>query len=70
MQQKQQPREAEKLYLKGLQIAPADADIHYALCILYLQENQPEKAIPHAQILKQYYPSDQRFLSLFRQLGI
>ena len=70
LQQNQQPREAEKQYLAGLKIAPVDADINYALCVLYMQEGQAAKAIQHGQTLKQYYPTDQRFITLYQQLGI
>lgn len=70
LQQRQQNGEAEKQYKAGLKLAPIDADLNYAICVLYMQENQPQKAIPFAQILKQYYPADQRFVPLFQQLGI
>lgn len=70
LQQKQSTHEAEKQYLKGLEFSPADADINYALCVLYLQQNQPRKAIPFARTLKRYYPGDDRFAALHQQLGI
>lgn len=70
LQQKQDFKNAEKQYLKALSLSPNDMDFNYALCVLFLQENQPAKAIPYAQTLKKYYAGNQQVATLLQQMGL
>lgn len=70
LQQEQKHTEAEKWYQQALLLAPTDGDINFAICVLYLQQNMPEKAMPYAKTLKQYYPTNNQYIPLFQQLGL
>ncbi|MFT3904286.1 MAG: cytochrome c3 family protein [Niabella sp.] len=70
LQQRQQHDAAAKMYTQALGLAPTDADINFALCVLYLQQNKPQRAMPYAQTLRKYYPGDSRFMQLYQTLGL
>ncbi len=59
---------AEKLLLKGLAIAPEDAALNYALAVMYLQQQQPGKAMVPTAVLKRIDPGNPNYQQLFGQL--
>jgi Tfp pilus assembly protein PilF len=69
-QQSGQMAEAEKLFLKGLEQVPMDAALNYALAVLYLQEQQPSKAMLPATRLKKVDPGNPEYQRLFQQLRL
>jgi tetratricopeptide (TPR) repeat protein len=69
-QQSGKNAEAEKLYQKGLTFAPNDPDINYALAYLYMQQQQPAKALGPASVLKRIDPGNQQYQALFRELRL
>ena len=52
--------EAETTFRKGLAAAPEDISLHNALAILYLQNDQKEKARPHVEFLSKQFPDNQQ----------
>ena len=50
LQQLGKAREAENILLKGYALDPRAANINYALTFLYLNQNNPKKALLHAQV--------------------
>ena len=58
------------MFDKGLQISPLDADLNYALCILYINSNQIEKAKEYGLVLKKYYSSNPDYQRVIQQLGL
>lgn len=57
-QQTNQPAKAEKTYLKGLQQDAGNADLMYALSILYIQLQNFAKAKPYVQKLSELNPEN------------
>jgi tetratricopeptide (TPR) repeat protein len=55
---------AERAYQAGLKQHPDQVDLMYALCILYIQQNQMAKATPLAQRLNEIAPNVQEFQQL------
>ena len=45
---------------KALSIQPGFAPAHLNLVLIYLQQNKPEKALPHCEALLELDPSDPR----------
>jgi tetratricopeptide (TPR) repeat protein len=70
LQQQGKVKESEKILLKGFSIEPQATNINYALAFLYMQQNTPEKARKHAQILKQMDPQNPDYRTLFQNLGL
>ncbi|MEN7548748.1 HEAT repeat domain-containing protein [Rapidithrix thailandica] len=68
LQQLNRPEEAEKAYLKGLDLTPESGDLHYALCVLYIQQKQFANARKHAQILLDTYPDAQELQQLMQTI--
>jgi len=54
---------------QGLKIDPNDADLNYALAVLYLQSNQREKAMEPVMLLKRNYPNQPEYQELFRMFS-
>ena len=57
-QQMNHSSRAEETYLKGLQLHAADPDLLYALSVLYIQQNQLEKARPYVDKLSTILPEN------------
>lgn len=55
---------------KAVQLSPADADLNYALCWLYVQMNQIDKAKQVAIVLKQLNTGNPEYEKLIQQLGL
>jgi len=70
LQQQGKLSEAEKLLLKGYGLFPEATNINYALAFFYLQQNLPQKAIKHAEVLKLTDPQNPDYQAIFRNLGI
>ena len=70
LEQDNKMKEAITIFGKGLELSPLDADINYALCLLYLNSNQIEKAKQYALILKQYYSDNLDYDRIIKQLGL
>lgn len=64
LQNMQRPAEAEKAYQEGLKQHPNQADLMYALCVLYIQQEQLGKARPLAERLNEIAPGVQEFQQL------
>lgn len=64
-QQLDQPDQAEKTYLKGLQLDSSNLDLSYALGVLYVQQDQLEMAKPHIEKLLRAYPENQQLKQLW-----
>jgi tetratricopeptide (TPR) repeat protein len=63
-------REAEKKYLQALGVDPQYGDVLNALTILYIQQNQREKAIATGKILKQYHGGNPAYANLLARIGL
>ena len=57
-------KEAEKVFRKGLKAVPEAVDLQYALCVLLIQTNQLNKAIPIVHKLVEQYPDHPAFQEL------
>ena len=60
-----EPENAERSYQKSIQLAPDQPDYLYGICTLYLQNNQPEKALQYAEKLVELDSQNQRFRQLY-----
>lgn len=69
LQNMQRVAAAEKAYRAGLQQHPEQLDLMYALCILYIQQNQPSQARPLAERLNELAPNVQEFQQLMQYLN-
>lgn len=67
---RQKVAEAEAIYKKALKADPTNGDVLNALTILYLQNNQNQKAIDVALVLKQYHGNNPSYADLLRQLRL
>lgn len=63
-------KDAEKIFLKGLKIDPANSAICYALSVMYLQQGERRKAASTASTLKRLDPDNPDFQALFREFGL
>jgi tetratricopeptide (TPR) repeat protein len=70
LQQTGKLKEAEQILLNGFSIDPQAANINYALAFLYANQNLPEKARAHAQLLRKTDPDNPEYQGLFRSLGL
>ena len=64
LQNMQRPAEAEKAYEAGLKQHPDQVDLMYALCVLYVQQQQLGKARPLVERLNEIAPGVQEFQQL------
>ena len=62
-------KDAISMFGEGLDLSPLDGDLNYALCVLYIQLNQVEKAKKYALILKQHYQGNPDYDNILQQLG-
>ena len=62
--------DAEKKYLQALRVDPQNGDVLNALTILYLQQNQMEKAIATGKILKKFHSANPAYADLLRRMGL
>jgi tetratricopeptide (TPR) repeat protein len=69
LQQQKRNKEAETILLKGYAISPQAVNINYALAYLYVSQNNPQKARPHAMVLQAADPNNPDYQPLFRSLG-
>jgi tetratricopeptide (TPR) repeat protein len=60
--------EAEQVFNRGLKRIPESIDIKYALCILWIQNKQFDKAKPMASQLIEQYPDNPTFRELMNYL--
>jgi tetratricopeptide (TPR) repeat protein len=70
LQQKGKLSEAVIQLQKAVQLSPSDADLNYALCWLYVQSNQIEKAKQVAIVLKRLNANNPEYENLILQLGL
>lgn len=70
LQQQGRGKEAEKILLRGYAMVPDAININYALAFFYLQQNLPQKALKHAQVLKLGDPQNPDYQAIFKSLGI
>ena len=68
LQQLGKIKESENAYRAGLHISPEDADILYALAVLYIQNEELEKLKPIAIRLNKLYPNTLRFSQLMKYI--
>lgn len=62
------PEQAESAYQKAIQSEPENGDYHYGIITLYMQQEQFEKAMKHAEILAQLYPENPQVQQLNRMI--
>lgn len=62
-------KEAETVLRKGFKLSPKAANINYALAYLYINQNNPQQARIHAQVLREVDPENPQYESLYRALG-
>ena len=67
-QKLEQPSQAEKTYLKGLQLDDNDFDLRYALGILYFQQGEMGKAKPHIEILLKVQPQNGQLNRMWKMI--
>lgn len=70
LQQQRRLKEAEQTFLKGFALDPDAANINYALAFLYVNQNLPQKARVHAELLRRIDPENPEYQILFRNLGL
>jgi len=70
LQQQKKLNEAERILLTGYALSPSATNINYALAYLYLSEDLPKKARPHALVLQKIDPSNPNYRQLFKNLGL
>jgi tetratricopeptide (TPR) repeat protein len=70
LQQQGNLKEAEKVLLKGYSLNPQAINVNYALAYLYANQNQPQKARVHAEVLRKLDPNNPEYQGLFRSLGL
>ncbi len=68
LQQLERPEQAEQKYLEAIKIEPDNPDYRYGLCTLYIQQEQFQEALPHAQKLAELQPQRQRSTELLNYL--
>lgn len=62
------PAKAETLLKKGLTFSPEDPGLNYAMAYLYLNQKQPLRAMPYAQVLKRVDPNNPEYNGIFSAL--
>jgi tetratricopeptide (TPR) repeat protein len=62
--------EAEKLYMQALKTDPRNGDVLYALTILYVQENNQQKAMETGRLLKQYHGNNPAYRDLLMRMRL
>jgi tetratricopeptide (TPR) repeat protein len=70
LQQQGKTKEAEKILLKGYSINRQAINVNYALAYLYANQNLPQKARVHAEVLRTLDPNNPEYQALFRSLGL
>jgi predicted CXXCH cytochrome family protein len=70
LQQQGNPKEAERILLRGYDLEPMATNLNYALAVMYIQRREPEKARPHATVLRRQDPNNPDYQGIFRSLGI
>ena len=70
LQQQGKLKEAEQILQQGIAVNPQAANIHYALAFLYVNQQQPQKARTHAEVLRRTDPNNPDYQALFRSLGM
>lgn len=63
-------KQAEQILLKGYSLNPQATNINYALAFVYVSQNQSEKAIVYAKVLRKLDPNNPEYQPLFRNLGL
>lgn len=64
LQQKNNIPAAITQYKKGLSLLPLDADLNYALALIYYQQRDKEKALLYGQVLQKYYGNNPQYQQL------
>ena len=67
-QQLGQLSQAEKTYIKGLQLEVNDFDLRYALGILYMQQGELGKAKPHLEKLLKVQPQNSQLNRMWEMI--
>jgi tetratricopeptide (TPR) repeat protein len=70
LQQQGNTKEAERILLRGYNQEPMATNLNYALAVMYLQRREPEKARPHASVLRRQDPNNPDYQGIFRSLGL
>jgi tetratricopeptide (TPR) repeat protein len=61
---------AIKILQTGLLVNKKDESLNYALAYVYLSNNQPEKALPYANVLKEIAPANINYQEIFNILHL
>jgi predicted Zn-dependent protease len=70
LQQNGQLKEAEKVFLQGIELQPESLNLNYALALFYMTQQQPQKAKPYALVLFELAPNQPDYQRLFQELEI
>ncbi|MDX1617804.1 MAG: tetratricopeptide repeat protein [Balneolaceae bacterium] len=68
LQRLARPERAEQSYLEAVRLDPDNPDYRYGICTLYLQQNEPGKALPHAERLAELLPENRQAQDFLRQV--
>lgn len=66
LQRQGKPVQSEKAYLKAIDLEPENMDYRYGICTLYIQQNEYQKALKHAQKLSERHPNNQQVQQLMQ----
>lgn len=70
LQQLGKLKEAEQILLKGYTISPNALNINYALAFYYVNQNLPQKAKRHVEVLYRIDPNNPEYRDFFRTFGM
>jgi len=68
LQRLNRPERAEQAYLEAIGLAPDNPDYRYGICTLYLQQDEPRKALTHAEKLAELLPENAQAREFLRQV--
>ncbi|MCS6918015.1 MAG: tetratricopeptide repeat protein [Chitinophagales bacterium] len=63
-------QQAERMYLKGLSLAPDDMDLNYVLTLFYYKQKRNKEALPYALKLLELMPQNPMYQQLAQQLQL
>ncbi|MEX0686973.1 MAG: tetratricopeptide repeat protein [Balneolales bacterium] len=68
LQTLERPDESEKIYRQAIELAPENGTYRYGLITLYMQQEQFEQALEHAEILNRIQPNDPQVQQLMQMI--
>jgi tetratricopeptide (TPR) repeat protein len=69
LEQMHRDNEAEKIYKKGLSVAPDDHDLNYVMALFYYHHKRNDEAVPYAIKLMQLMPQNPNYQQLYQVLN-